>query len=325
MEDPTPIDPAPARRFGGDRRTRLVGWWSELPGNVRGGLWMLVGGFFLTVMVALVKILGARLHITEILLFRQTIMIIVVLPTIAANFPSVLKTSRYGLHAARVTLATMAMLFGFTAAIHLPLADATAIGFARSLFVTVFAIIFLKEVAGPRRWAATLIGFVGVLLMLRPGSDAAISTYGLMAVAGTAGAGGVMIILRILSRTDRPVTILTYQALLVGLIMLVPAIWHWQTPTLHEFFMLIGLGVVSWAGQMCNIQAYRAGEATAVAAIDYTRLIYAVILGGFIFAQWPGANTLIGAAIIIAASFYTLHRENVVARKRGLESAKSKD
>ncbi len=302
--------------------TRFHARWSALPGNVRGGFWVIAAGLFLTIMLTVIKLLGQRIHITEILFFRQTIMVLVVTPTIAANFPESLRTHNLPLQIARVVLATLAMLMGFTAVIHLPLADATAIAFARSLFVTIFAIAFLKEVAGPRRWTATLIGFVGVLVMLRPGGDGAISLYGLMAVGGAAGAGLVMVIIRQLSRVDRPVTILTYQALLVGLIMVGPAIWYWTWPTFDEYLLLGLLGLASWAGQMCNIQAYRAGEASAVAVLDYIRLIFAVIAGGIVFMQWPDAITLGGAAVIIASSLYTMHREAVLGRQRAAEAVK---
>ena len=315
--DATPSHPRASSML---QRTNL--WWSELPGNVRGSFWIIAAGLFMMLMLMFIKILGTRLDITEILLFRQIIMMLVVVPTIAADFPAVLRSHNLKLQVTRIVVATVSMLSGFTAVVHLPLADATAIGFARSLFVTIFAIIFLKEIAGPRRWAATLIGFAGVLLMLRPGGDGAISLYGLMAVAGAAGAGLVMVIIRHLSKVDRPVTILTYQALFVGLIMLAPAIWYWKTPTLHEAGLILAMGLTAWAGQMCNIQAYRAGEATAVAVLDYTRLIFAVLLGGIVFAQWPGIQTLAGAGVIIAASLYTMHREHTLGKKRAAEIVK---
>ena len=125
----------------------------------------------------------------------------------------------------------------------------------------------------------------------------------------------VMIILRILARIDRPTTILTYQALFVGLIMLPPAIWFWKTPSLDEFILMIAIGIISWAAQMCNIQAFRAGEATAIASIDYSRLLYSTIIGYFFFAELPDTATWIGAAIIIGAAVYTARREAVLGRK----------
>ncbi|MCH7880862.1 MAG: EamA family transporter, partial [Proteobacteria bacterium] len=115
-----------------------------------------------SLMALLIKLLGQRLHITQILLVRQIGMVIMVAPAILRNFPGSLHTARPGLQLIRLLCALVAMLFGFTAVIHMPLADATAIFFAKSFFVTVFAVFFLAETVGVYRWSAVLIGFVGV-------------------------------------------------------------------------------------------------------------------------------------------------------------------
>lgn len=308
VHEPPMAAAAPEPRHAAARR-RYLAWWATLPGNARGSLWILVAAFLFSIMTMLIKLVGQRIHVTEILMFRQIVMTLIVAPTIIRSFPSSLATPHRHLHVLRVVLATVAMLMGFTAVIQLPLADATAISFAKSFFVTIFAIVILKEVVGLHRWGATILGFVGVLIMLRPTGAESFNIYGLMAVGGAACAGMVMIILRLMSRTDRPVTILTYQAVGVGLVMVVPTCWYWVTPTLEEAGLLLLVGIFSWAAQMCNIQAFRAGEATAITSLDYTRLLYATVLGGVIFAQWPGINTLMGAAIIIIASLYTVHRE----------------
>lgn len=310
------VEPATPSETGGTRRQRVLAWWDELPGNARGSLWILVAAFQFSIMTAFIKVVGQRIHVTEILFVRQIVMTLIVAPTILSSFPQSLHTPQLKLHGLRVVLATTAMLLGFTAIIQLPLADATAISFAKSFFVTLFAIAFLKEVVGLHRWGATILGFVGVLIMLNPTGDAATSLYGLMAVAGAACAGLVMILIRLMSKTDKPVTILTYQAVGVGIVMIVPAIYYWVTPTWEEFGILVLIGIISWGAQMCNIQAFRAGEATAITSLDYTRLLYATVIGGVVFAQWPGTNTLIGAAIIIIASLYTVHRE--ARRKRAI-------
>lgn len=310
---------APAAEDSLSARGRTIAWWDALPGNARGSLWILMAAFLFAIMTAFIKVVGQRIHVTEILLFRQIVMTLVVAPTILRSFPQSLQTPQLKLHGLRVVLATTAMLMGFTAIIKLPLADATAISFAKSFFVTLFAIAFLKEVVGLHRWGATVLGFVGVLIMLNPTGEAATTVYGLMAVAGAACAGLVMILIRMMSKTDRPVTILTYQAVGVGVVMVLPTIYFWVTPTLEEWGYLLLIGVISWGAQMCNIQAFRAGEATAITSLDYTRLLYATLIGGVVFAQWPGVHTLIGAGIIITASLYTVHRE--ARRKQALVRA----
>jgi len=162
------------------------------------------------------------------------------------------------------------MLFGFTAIIHMPLADATAIFFAKSFFVTVFAVFFLAETVGVYRWSAVLIGFVGVMIMLQPGTDN-FSIYGLASLTGAAGAAAVMILLRLLSRSDSADTIMT------GLVMIVPGIYFWQQPTSSEWYLLAAVAVVSYFGQRCNIFAYKHGEASLLASLDYVRLLGHVV------------------------------------------------
>ncbi|POF28602.1 drug/metabolite transporter (DMT)-like permease [Roseibium marinum] len=321
-------DPEPSQAAGvsapphGNRLNRkFAELTGHLPSNTVGAIWILLAAFLFSIMVTLIKFVGQDLSVFQILVVRQAIMLVIVAPKILSGLPTSLATKRPGLQITRIVFATAAMLFGFTAIIELPLADATAISFSKTFFLTIFAIWLLGEKVGIHRWGATIVGFLGVLLMLRPDGEGLIDPFALSAIAGAACAGMVMIVVRILTRTDAPVTILTYQAFGVGLIMLVPAALTWQAPTLVEWGLLLLVGIVSWAAQMANIQAFKAGEATAIASLDYTRLLYATIFGALVFSQWPRLETLIGAAVIIAASIYTVRRE----AKRGRELARAAD
>lgn len=260
------------------------------------------------IMTVFIKLLGERLHVTQILLVRQILLTAIVAPVIFKDFPGILKTKTPGLQVVRICFALGAMLLGFTAIIHMPLADATALGFAKSFFVSIFAVIILKEVVGPRRWAAVGLGFLGVFVMLQPGTDS-FSIYGVMAVVGAACAGMVMVLIRLMSRTEKPVTILSWQAIGVGLVMIIPAIIYWKAPTPYEWLLLLGLGVISYCAQMGNITAYKYGEASVLASLDYLRLLYATALGFVIFDTLPTKETLFGSLIIIIAAIYTIWRE----------------
>ncbi len=279
-----------------------------MPDNLKGIATILVAAIGFSTMVALIKFAGQNLHVTQILFVRQLVMVVIVAPAIISHFPESLKTSRLDLQIYRIIGATIAMLFGFYAVIHMPLADATAIGFAKSFFVTIAAILILKEKVGPRRWIAVIIGFFGVILMVRPGTDGfnIISVYALI---GSASAGLVMVIIRKLSQTDSPTTILTYQAIVVGILVAIPAWYYWKSPTMNEWMLLIAIGIISYGAQMLNVYAYKWGEASLLASIDYIRLLYSTAFGYFLFAQLPGPYTWIGSTIIIAASIYTIQRE----------------
>jgi drug/metabolite transporter (DMT)-like permease len=279
-----------------------------MPDNLKGIATVLVAAIGFTCMVALIKYAGQNLHVTQILFIRQIVMVLIVLPGIISHFPESLKTSRLDLQVYRIIGATIAMLFGFYAIIHMPLAEATAIGFAKSFFVTIAAIIILKEKVGPRRWVAVLIGFIGVIVMVQPGGDG-FNYFSIYALIGSASAGLVMVIIRKLSQTDSPTTILTYQAIAVGVLVAIPAWYYWTSPSLNEWILLISIGIISYGAQMLNVYAYKWGEASLLASIDYVRLLYATIFGYLLFSQIPGPYTWIGSGIIISASIYTIHRE----------------
>ena len=259
-------------------------------------------------MALLIKLVGAGIHVTQVIFVRQLCIVAIMLPQLSKGFPESVKTTQPLLHLARISVALIAMLCGFTAVINMPLADANAIGFAKSLFVTIFAIALLKESVGVRRWSATLIGFGGVLIMLQPGS-AGFNLYGIYAAIGAVAAGLVMVLIRIMSKKDPPSTILIYQGVGVAVILATPAILNWQPPTPTEWLLLLGIGVTGYLSQLCNVYAYKYGEASLLAPLEYTRILYATLIGLVVFGDLPGAYTVVGATIVILASAYTIHRE----------------
>ncbi len=241
----------------------------------------------------------ARIPVIEILFVRQIVLSIIVWPVIAPDLRGAFTTGNFKLHMLRIALALVAMIAGFTSTVHLPLADVTALAFTKSIFVTLFAIILLREKVGLHRWGATLLGFAGVGLMLKPSGDGSLY-YGLLAILSAAAAGLIMVIIRKLAQNEKLSTIMAYQSFGVGAVLLVPTIWLWVTPTWFEALLMLLVGVTSAVGQSMNILGYRAGEAAMVAPMDYLRLIYASAIGILIFNDWPTLQTLAGAAIIVA-------------------------
>jgi len=292
-----------------------LNWFRRLPDNLKGIVFLMLASVVFALMALLIKLLGQRLHITQILLVRQAGMVVMVAPAMLRELPGSLRSRRPALQLLRIGCALVAMLCGFSAVIHLPLAEATAIFFAKSFFVTIFAVIFLREIVGVYRWGAVLVGFLGVIIMLQPGTED-FSIYGLASLVGAAGAAGVMILLRLLSRSDSPVTIMTYGALGVGVVMILPGTYYWLEPRPEEWALLVGVGVVSYFAQKCNILAYKHGEASLLASLDYLRLLWATLFGYLVFAQFPGLPTWIGAAIVVGAAIFTIYRET--RRQRAL-------
>lgn len=287
---------------------KLKRYITNLPDNTRGAVTVLAAAAGFSLMALLIKLAGTRLHVTQVIFARQIIIVLILLPQLARDFPGSVRTPQPLMHLARLFTALVAMLCGFTAMINLPLADATAIGFAKSLFVTIFAIVLLKESVGIRRWSATLIGFAGVLIMLQPGS-VGFNIYGVYAAIGAIAAGLVMVLLRIMSRKDPPSTILIYQGVGVALILAAPAYLNWKPPTTVEWALLLGVGITGYLSQLGNIYAYKFGEASLLAPLEYTRILYATLIGLLVFGDLPGLSTVVGATIVVLASGYTLHRE----------------
>ncbi|NQW11041.1 MAG: DMT family transporter [Alphaproteobacteria bacterium] len=306
MDDPAD---SPAARWRG-ALARFHVRWDALPGNVRGSIWMSISGLVFAVMVALIKHTGRTLPVIEILFIRQLFVLIYLSPAIARGFPAVFRTKRPELHAIRVGLSAVAMTAAFTALVHLPLAEATAISFSRALFTTVLAVFILRETVGWRRWSATAVGLIGVLVIVRPSPEHA-NEYALLGLLSAVFVAGIMIVLRLLSQTERPITIMAYQAVCLTVIMAVPAAWLWVTPTWEELLVLAVIGGVMSVGQYTNIKAFAAGEAAAVAPFEYGRLLFATVFGIWFFAEIPTIYTLIGAAIVIASTLYTMHRNAI--------------
>lgn len=287
----------------------ILVWVKALPGNVQGALLILLAAVYFSLLIALIKFIGDRIPISQILFFRQLIMFIVILPLVIRNFPQALVTHHPWHHASRTILALIGMFCGFTAFVNLPLADATTLWFSRSFFVTIFAIVFLKEVVGVQRWAATLIGFAGVVVMLKP-IGAGVYYYALLSIISAAASGLIMVIIRSVTRFDNPITILFYQTVFVGLLVAPLAAMQWVWPTSEELMVLLGIGALSITAHTCSIHALRLGEASVIAPMDYTRLIWAVLIGILIFDEVPSNATIIGATIMISALLYTIHHES---------------
>jgi len=288
--------------------------FNKLPDNLKGVVVLMMGAAAFSLMAALIKLSGTKFNVTQILLVRQSCMLLMLSPVLIQDFRQSVTTNRLDLQLVRITFALVAMLCGFTAIINMPLADATALAFAKSFFVTIFAVILLKETVGVFRWGAVAVGFMGVLIMLRPGSES-FTLYGVLAVVGAAAAGIVMVVIRLLSRTESPSTIMFYQSFGVALVMLIPAVLFWKAPTLQEWFLLISIGIVSYFGQIANIYAYKWGEASLLASLDYSRLLYATLFGYLLFQELPDTYTWIGAAVIIFASVFMIYRETLQKQK----------
>jgi drug/metabolite transporter (DMT)-like permease len=285
----------------------------RLPGNARGALWMLGAVSAFAAMDALIKWVGQTLDPLQIAFFRCIFGGVFVLPFALRHGPQAVRTHRWGGHLGRALIGYTAMVLGFYAVTHLPLADATALSFTRPLFMIVLAVLFLGEQVRWRRWSATGIGFLGVLVMARPGHGG-FDHAALVAIAATLFVAGVGVMLKRLSATERPETIIFYFTITSSLMALGPALYVWRPPGWIDVALMAVMGALGSLGQYLSIRAYRIAEATAVDPVDYARLLLATGFGFAVFGELPDAWTLLGALIIVGSTLYITRREARIRR-----------
>lgn len=231
------------------------------------------------------------------------------MPLFIRGFPAALRTDHPGLQFLRGAFSLGAMMCGFAALLHIPLADVTALGFAKVLFVTIGAVIVLHEKVGMRRWAATAVGFVGVLIMLRPGGDG-IGYYYMLTLIGALFGAGITITVRVLAKSERTETILFYQAVFLILSLAVPTLLWWVQPDAQQWLLIALVGITGAGGQYLITRAHQTGEAAALAPLDFVRLLIATVIGYFLFAELADSTTFAGAALVVGATVYTMHRNS---------------
>lgn len=294
---------------------RMQSQWLGLSSNLRGILWILIGSVFFSLNDMTVKLLGETIHPVEISFFRYVIGMVLLAPVFIRMGREGLRTQRLGMHFFRAVIAGTGQAMVYYAVIHLLLADATAFSFSRPIFMTVLAVIILGEVVGWRRWTATAVGFIGVLIMLRPG-QAGIDPAALIAIAAAVLFAGGLVIIRYLSSTESPNQILFYYQMFGALIFLGPTVWLWVTPSVQEWAFLILIGTLTCAAMICFVRGFSAGEASILGPIEYMRLIYAALIGFFVFHESPDIWTWAGAAVIIGSAMYIGRVEAAHSRKK---------
>lgn len=281
---------------------------AALPGNVKGALWILTSAVIFTAMTALIKAVGARLDTFEIAFFRSLFGTIALLPLVARRgWRETLVPQRLDLVLARGVTGSIALVTIVFALTHLPLADVTGISFSRALWLIVIAIFFLGEHPNWRRWAATVVGFLGVWIIVRP--TAGMEPAAIAAILNAVFVAMSVALIKRMTSSDGPLTILFYGMAIPMLVTAPPALVVWQTPTMDELFLLAIIGIGLSVGHSCMIQGLRVGEATAIMPFDYTRLIFAAFAGFLFFGEVPALSTILGALVIVGATFYIARRE----------------
>ena len=271
---------------------------------------MLLAMAILPVIDVLAKFLGqAGLPIVIVVWARAVFGSLATLPFALRDAgPAALRPKQPLLHLARAVLLFAATFSFFVALKSLPIADALAIFFVNPLVVTLLSALVLGEQVGPRRWAAVAVGFIGTLVIIRPGF-AEVNAGTLFALAAGFMLGSYFVLTRAMAGRASA-AVLTFQTNAIGaalLTALLPLVWHAPAP--QQWLMLVGIGVIATLGHLLITRAYEQAEASLLAPFAFTEIVMATLLGWWFFGDWPDAWTLAGVTILIASAVYISLRE----------------
>ena len=283
--------------------------------------------FAFTLMGAIVRHVTQTVPLGEVVFARSFVALIPLLLMLAwqRQLTTALRTTNPVAHLTRSVTGAGAMFLNFAALAFLPLAEATAIGFATPLFTVALSALLLGEVVRARRWSAVGAGFIGVLVMIYPnlggaprGSGVALGV--LFAIAGAFAVAIAMTQVRHLSRTETTASLVFYFSIVCSLCGLATLPWGWIVPSHGELAWMLAMGFLGGVGQLMITESYRHAPASVVAPFAYTGMLYSIVIGYVWFGEVPEAMVLAGAAIVIGAGLFVIWRE----KRLGLDRTEEK-
>lgn len=276
---------------------------------VRGVLWVLAGTFVFSLVFASGKLAGGTVPALQIVFIRS----LGGFATVLAITPMrgglrVLVSPQPHLHGLRALFGVGAATCLIYAPMHMPMADATAIGLTGGMLVVVLAALVLGERVGALHWAAALVCAAGALIVVRGRATADVGTADLfpaaVAFAGALFVACERILIKVLSSRDRAIAMLAHVNGIATLLLAVPALWWWQPVPPVTLALLSLLGPLTIAGQYCNIRGFRLADAALLGPISYSWIVFSGIIGLAAFGERPGVSTLFGAALIVASGIF---------------------
>ena len=287
---------------------------------LRAALLMLGSTLAFGLMAIAIRYATRHVPTQEVAFFRNAFGLLALLPMLIRPGSAPLKTQQLPRYFLRSAIGLASMLCAFWAIGHLPISQAISLSYSTPLFVTIAAVLWLGETVRMRRWAAVIIGFIGVLIIVRPGSTS--FTPGTLVAVGAAVLSSLVAIqIKQLTRVDSADTVVFYTYVFWVPLSLVPALFVWVWPTGLAWVWLVATGVLGTLGQLLWTRALRLGEVSALTPISFMQLPLVSLLGWLLFNEALDRWTVIGAAIILGANAYIAHREAVLARRAKSQAA----
>lgn len=294
-------------------RASLVVRFLRISAPTQGAILMTGAAVGFSLMAGLIRYATGSLDPLQVVFFRNFFALLFMLPWLMHAGLGGLRTRRLGLHLVRACAGLLAMTCWFAALAVLPLAQAVALNFTVPLFATAGAALVLGEVVRARRWSATIIGFAGVLVIVRPGMQAVTPAL-LLPVAAALFIAAAILMVKSLTRTENPNAMVFYMNLFLAPLSLIPALFVWRWPAWDVLAALLLLGLLAALSHLLVARAFAKADASAVVPFQYARLPFTALIAYVAFAEVPDVWTFIGAAIIAGAAIYIAHREAKLAR-----------
>lgn len=286
----------------------VTAYWMRFTPRTRSILWNLLSGVLFSVMSTLVKYTGQQLPSIEVVFGRSLFGLLFILPFIFYYGPKqVFVTDRWKLQLVRCLIGTLAMTCTFYSLVKLPMVDVTAINFSKPIFILVIAALFLREKVRPLQFILTVIGFLGIIVILRPHPETFDANY-LIAVMAAILVAFAITIVKELTDSETPFSVLAWFSVLSTAISLPLALYFWQAPTMQQWIELALTGLVGIIAQLCVIRSYALAPASYLAPLGYINIFYTAFFGFIIFGHVPDVASIIGAAIIMGSTFYLMRK-----------------
>ncbi len=294
--------------------------------SIQGALWMSAGALSFAVMINLVRHLTDHFDPLQVVFFRNLFGLLAVTPWLYRQGIAALRTERFDLHLYRALMGIVAMVLWFFTLSLMPLAEATALSFTAPIFTSILAVFFLKELMQRHRWIAIGLGFLGALIIIRPGL-AAINPVALIAIATAIVWGSSTVLVKHMSKSETTSAIVIYLPLLLTPLSLVPAVLVWTWPTPELWLMAVLFGLVGTTGHFCLTRALTLSEATSVMPFDYLRLPFVAIIAYAVFGEvadlwvWLGGGLIAGSALYAARGDAMAARATLIEDETGMKKA----
>lgn len=277
--------------------------------------WMLVSSLLFVAVTGVVRHLGSDMNAVQAAFIRYAFGCLFFAPLYVRLIRARRYPAQIPMHVLRGLVHGIGVMLWFYAMARIPIAEVTAIGFTAPIFTTIGAALFLGERLQRRRITAVAIGFVGTIMILRPGVDA-IELGALAQLAAAPLFACSMIVAKRLTRTESSADVVAWLSLFVMIVLAPPALAVWRTPTGAELGWLFVTAILATAGHYALTRAFANAELTMLQPFSFVQLIWAGLLGYYLFGEQPDAWTLAGGAVIVGSASYIAHREATLRRTR---------